>query len=89
MMSWKTAATVIIIVFVLLLLQATLAGPMTRTLDSLNETGDYSNEHFDGNSLIPGYISSFFDMILVGVFGMMGWAAARILRREITRGGRR
>lgn len=87
-MSWKTAATVLIVVFVLLALQATLAGPMTQTLDALNETGDYNNSHFNGNDLIPGYISSIFNMILIGVFGMMGWGAARILRREITRGRR-
>lgn len=87
-MSWRTAATALIIVFVLLLLQATLAGPMTQTLDSLNETGDYSNDHFDGNTLIPGYVESIFNMILIAVFGMMGWAATRIVRREITRGRR-
>lgn len=87
-MSWKTAATVLIIVFVLLLLQSTLAGPMTQTVDALNETGDYDNPHFNGNSLIPGYLSSWFDMILVGVFGMIAWAGARVLRREITRGRR-
>jgi len=87
-MSWRTAASLIIVVFVLLLLQITLAGPMTATVDALNETGDYDNQYFDGNSLIPGFLSNWFDMILIGVFGMMGWASARILRREITRGRR-
>lgn len=87
-MTWRTAAAALIVIFVLLLLQATLAGPMTQTLDSLNETGDYENEHFDGNALIPGYIQDIFNMILVAVFGMMAWATTRIVRREITRGRR-
>jgi len=87
-MSWRTVATAMIVIFVLLLLQVTLAGPMTRTVDSLNETGDYNNTHFNGNTLITGYLGSWFNMILVGTFGMLGWAGARILRREITRGRR-
>jgi len=87
-MSWRTAATALIVVFVLLLLLTTLAGPMNQTLDALNETGDYNNTHFDGNSLIPGYIGAWFNMILIGVFGMMTWGVARIVRREITRGRR-
>lgn len=87
-MSWRTAATVLIVVFVILLLQAVLAGPLVQTVNDLNDTGDYSNEHFDGNAIISGFMASWFNMGLVAVFGMMAWAATRVVRREITRGQR-
>lgn len=86
-MSWRTAATLLIIVFVLLLLQATLAGPAVQISDDLNATGDYDNDHFNGNDRITGYVSDWFNMGLVAVFGMMLWGVARVIRRELTRGG--
>lgn len=87
-MSWKTAATVLIIVFVIVLLQAVLAGPFVQIQNDLNETGDYSNDYFDGNALITGWISDWFNAGLIGIFGIMTWGVARVLRRELTRGGR-
>jgi len=85
-MSWRTAATVLIIAFVVLSLQSILASPMVEVTGALNATGDYSNQYFNGNALITGYLDSWFDMGLIAVFGMMGWGVARVLRREITRG---
>lgn len=87
-MSWKTAATALIVIFVIVLLQSVLAGPFVQIQEGLNETGDHSNEYYDGNSLITGWVSDWFNMGLVAIFGLMTWAVARVVRKELTRGGR-
>lgn len=87
-MSWKATATVLIVVFTLVLIQSTLVGPATQITSDLNETGDYENEHFDGNTLITSWVGDWLNMGLVAIFGIMLWALARVVRRELTRGGR-
>lgn len=84
-MSWKQAAGLLTVVFVLAVLQAALAGPLITLQDGLLDSGDYSNEHWDGESLIEGMFSSWFDMGLVAFFLLMGVAVARAVRRELTR----
>lgn len=85
-MSWRTAATIIIVVFALTGVWVTVADPLVQFGDKLQESGDNSNEHFDGDSLIDGYIGSFFNMILVAIFGLLSWGLWRVLRQELTRG---
>lgn len=87
-MSWKTAATVLIIVFVIALLQSLLASPALTLTQDLNQSGDYDNQYFNGNNLISGYLSSWFDAGLVAIFGMMVWGFARVVRKELFRGRR-
>lgn len=86
-MSWKTAATVITVIFMLVSIWTLAADPLISIGNSFQDTGDNSNEHFDGDSIIDENIGAWFDMILVGVFGLMAWAGYRVLRRELTRGG--
>lgn len=85
-MSWRAAAAVLITVFAIVLVQAVLAGPLITFQEDLSATGDYSNEHFDGNSIMEGLPSVWFHMGLIGMFGIMLWAIARVVRRELTRG---
>lgn len=91
-MSWKTIATVLIVVFALALVQASLAGPMVTVQDSLNESaGDIQidtgpGQSFDGNSIITGMMGHWFNMGLVAMFGIMAWATARVVRKELTQG---
>lgn len=84
-MSWKQAAGLIVIIFVLVLLQSVAAGPVFTLQDSLNESGDYDNAQFDGNELINGLYVSWFDMGLVAVFLLLGVALARVVRRELNK----
>lgn len=86
-MGWKAVATVIIVVFVIVITQMVMAGPIVEISNSLNETGNYSNEHFDGNQTISDMPSVWFNMGLIGIFGIMAWGVWRIIRREITRRG--
>jgi len=85
-MSWRTVAVVFILVFAIAITQATLADPLLSVSEDLNETGDYDNEHFDGNSLITEMPGHWFNMGLVAMFGLMAWGAWRVFREELTRG---
>lgn len=86
-MAWRAVATVIIVVTGILLAQMVLAPPLEQTEEGLNESGDYSNEHFDGNEVITSISGVWYNMGLVGVFGLCAWGAWRVLRRELTRRG--
>jgi hypothetical protein len=87
-MSWRVVSVVFIVVFTLSLVGMAMAGPLTQVSEDLNETGDYSdNGEFDGNALITGLDGAWFNVILIGIFGIIAWGAARILREELTRGG--
>jgi len=84
-MAWKTAATVVIVVTSILLAQMVLAGPLEQTETTLNETGDYSNEHFDGNERITSILGQWYNMGLIAIFGIMFWGTAWVVRKELTR----
>lgn len=87
-MGWKQAAGLLVIVFVIVLAQSVLAAPLTTLETDLNASGDYSNEHFDGNTLISDAFSSWWDMGLLAMFLAMGVVVAEAVRRELTRQGR-
>jgi hypothetical protein len=82
-MSWKQAASLVTIIFVLTLLQSLLADPV-YTLETSLLAVDFGSPHFDGASLISGLISSWFNMGLVAVFVVIGVALARTVRKELT-----
>lgn len=83
-MSWKQAAALVSIIFVITLVQSLLAGPIFEFQDSLIAAVDFGSPHFDGASLITGLVSSWFDMGLVAVFLVIGVAIARVVRKELT-----
>jgi len=82
-MSWKQAASLLTIIFILTLLQSLLADPV-YTLENSLLAVDFGSPHFDGASLISGLISSWFNMGLVAVFVVIGVALARTVRKELT-----
>jgi len=85
-MSWRTIATVFIVVFAIVIGQGILAGPILEVADGLNGAGDYENEHFDGNQMIADLPGQWFNMGLLAAIGIMAWGAFRVLREELTRG---
>lgn len=86
-MAWKTVMTAIAIVFVLALATVMLAGPLANVIGTLDDSGEYDNTGFyDGNSIMNGLMGDWFTMSLIAIFGVMMWAFARVLRRELTRG---
>lgn len=85
-MAWKTVATVMIIVFGIGIIQIAMAGPLTNVSNSLNETGDYDNRHFDGNDVIIEMPIRWFDMGLLAIFGIIAWGTWTVIRNEIFEG---
>lgn len=85
-MGWKAVSVVLIVVFMIVVVQSALAGPAVEVTESLNATGDYSNDHFDGNALITGFDDAWFDMGLIAIFGIMMWGTWFVLKRELTEG---
>lgn len=92
-MSWRVLATVMVVIFALAVAQAALASPLHEVTSKLNDTGDYSNlegvDGYDGNAVIGNMFGHWMNMGLMGMFGIMLWGVARVVRRELTRGGLR
>lgn len=86
-MSWRTAATVLTVVFVIAVLQAVLAGPFVETQTTLNESGDHNESGYFEDSIMEDWIDAWFNVGLIAIFGIMGWGVAHVVRRELTRGG--
>lgn len=90
-MGWQAIATVLMVVFSLVLVQAVLAEPFIEITNELNDTGDYSSlegvSGYNGNNVIGGLMEDWFHMGLIGIFGMMAWGVWWVVRRELTRGG--
>lgn len=82
-MGWREVAAVLIVVFTVVLIQSVAAPALVQTTEELKTTGDYANEHFDGEQLITGFVASWFDMGLIAMFGMMVWGISRVVRREL------
>jgi hypothetical protein len=88
MSTWKQAAAFVTIVFVIVVIQSTLASPLIQLEDTLLQFGDYSNQQFDGNALIDGLFAQWFNMGLIAIFLLAAVVIARLVRRELTRQGR-
>jgi len=88
MSTWKQAAAFITLVFVIVVIQSALADPLVTLQSSLLPYAGASGQ-FDGKTLIEDLFSSWFNMGLVAVFLLAGVVIARVVRRELTRQGRR
>jgi len=84
-MSWRQAATFLVVVFIIVLIQSVLAGPLVTLEDSLISAVDFGSPHFDGAQLIRGLVSTWFNMGLLAVFILAGGVVAMLVRRERTR----
>lgn len=84
-MSWKIIAAALTAVFAIILAQSVFIGPLFTIQNSLNETGDYNSDYLDGNHVITSLPSTWLDMGLIAIFGILTWGAWRIVRRELTR----
>lgn len=87
-MSWKQAAAFLTVVFIIVVIQTAVAGPLITLQNTLIDSVNFGSPHFDGPALITGMVSSWFDVGLVAIFGLMGVAIARVVRKELTRQGR-
>jgi len=84
-MSWRAGVTALIVIFSMILVWMFLAGPLVQIGDAfktIETTGQ-----FNTNTRIDNMIKSWFNMILIGIFGIMAWATWWVFRREKTRSG--
>lgn len=86
-MAWKTVAAALTVILAIILLQQAAVGPLTAIVDGVQDSGDYNNEHFQGEQLMDDMVTGWLLSGLVGIFGIMVWALYRLLRREVTRQG--
>jgi len=82
-MSWRVGATALIVIFSMILVWMFLAGPLVELGEAFKDVE--TSGQFNTDSRIDEYIQSWFNMILVGIFGIMGWATWWVYRREKTR----
>lgn len=83
-MATRTILTVIIVIFAATAVWVGLADPLVQLGDAFK--GIETSGQFGKNSLIDTMISSWFNMILVLIFGIMAWGVIRVMRKELTRG---
>lgn len=85
-MSWRVVAVVLIFIMTMIAMQPLLGPALSETTTSINETGDYNESYMDGNSDIRGMYQTLLNGVLLAVFGVMGWGAVRVVRKERFRG---
>jgi hypothetical protein len=84
-MSWRAGVTALIVIFALVVVWITLAGPLVEVGEAFKAI-DTSGQ-FNAGSKIDSWIKTWFNMILVAIFGIMAWAVWWVYRREKTRTG--
>lgn len=84
-MGWRTVAAVMIVVFSMLVVWATMADPLVQISNAFIDIE--TSGQLNTDSKINGLVATFFDTILVAVFGILAWGLWRVIRRELTRGG--
>jgi hypothetical protein len=83
-MAIRTGTTVIIVIFAATVVWVGLADPLVQIGAAFK--GIDTSGQFGKTALIDGMISSWFNAILILVFGIMAWGVIRVVRRELTRG---
>ncbi|UPV72977.1 hypothetical protein M0R89_10495 [Halorussus limi] len=82
MPMWKTVVTVLLFIFTMVMVQAAAGPALESTGEKIKSANDLDTRHWDGESLIDGMISSFFDGIMVAIFGILIWGVAYSVRKE-------
>lgn len=82
-MSWRVVAAIMIALFAILVVSATTADPLRQVTDSI-EGLDGADQ--DVQEQADSGIGAYSNLILILVFGLIGWGIWRLVRREVTEG---
>lgn len=85
-MSWRVIAAIMIALFAILTVSAVTADPIRQVTDTIAEVDDGQGGNYDTESQADSGIRAYENLILVLVFGLIGWGGWRVLRRELTEG---
>lgn len=86
-MSWRTVIAVLIFVFAVIFMQSVFAGPLFQFGNDLAAQDDDDGNSLDSSAKIENLETVWFDMGIIAVMGIGVWGLARVVRRELTRGG--
>lgn len=81
MALWRIGVTVIGFVFMMIMVSAA-AGPALAGVDETLGGMATDRDYLDGPDAISGMVESFFDMVLLAIFGIFVWGVARAARGE-------
>jgi len=84
-MAWRTMATGITVIFVLVVTLAVLADPFVQIANAFQDL--QTSGQFNTNTKIDDLVSSWFSMFLIAIFGIMAWVGWRYLRKELVKQG--
>jgi hypothetical protein len=82
--SWRTIATIIIVVFVGVAAWMALADPLVMIAEAFK--GLETSGYFGYNDRVDGLVGSFFNMFLILIFGVIAWGVWWVVRRELSTG---
>lgn len=86
-MSWRLVATVMIAIFTILTLSVATAGPLHQATDAISDADSGADSHgLDEEQFANSAMRAYGDLILIFVFGLIGYGGFYILRRELTAG---
>lgn len=85
-MSWRLVATIFIAIFAILIVSASTAGPIYTVTDELASLDDDGGGEYDTEAQADMGVRAYGNLILIFVFGLIGYGAWYILRRELTEG---
>lgn len=81
MALWRVGATIVIFIALVIVIQGA-AGPAFAGIDENLSPLTSDRDYLDGPAAISGMIESWFQTALLGMFGIMLWGLARVIRRE-------
>lgn len=85
-MSWKTAAALITVVASLFFIGAFLGPVLADVVYAIMNSGNYNGQYMS-ESMATGLVSTWFDSILLAVFGIIIASLVYVVRNEVTRSG--
>ena len=85
-MSWRLIATIFIAIFAILLVSASTAGPIHQVTDTLADLDDDGGGEFSAQQQANEGVRAYSNLILIFVFGLVGWGAWYLLRKELSEG---
>jgi len=84
-MSWKTVATLLTTVATLIVIGSYLGPVLTEVVYAITESGNYNGAYMQ-ESMATGLLSTWFNTILLAIFGFIFVSIAFVVKNELTRG---